>query len=297
MVGRGGRGESASFDDGRRIVSTESCQVRDRLASRMRVASIVLSSVLAGAGIVALAAARDGVASAAAPAATSAPPVTLGSHKPDDHGCDGARNKRASGSLTKTTSAGPNGSSVLPGQVITVTLAWNAADVAGRSFSSVDCVWIGRHISATLSQAHTPGPSGGTDTFSYVVPNGTDGQPICDRGVLLGANGEGEGGDGSGDGLGAGGGDGTDSAQGTPNEAGRQGQQTEAAATASGQGRGFSRGDDQVERSAVFCYTIEAAVTPEAPTAVLLPVAGLLVGTGGFVYLRRRRRAGTRPST
>jgi hypothetical protein len=89
----------------------------------------------------------------------------------------------------KSTSAGPNGSTVTPGQTITVTLTWNPSDFGGTAPSHTDdCVEIGSTLSATLSQQHKPGPSGGTDTFSYVVPSGgTGGQQICDRGAVSGA--------------------------------------------------------------------------------------------------------------
>jgi hypothetical protein len=49
-----------------------------------------------------------------------------------------------------------------------------------------------------------------------------------------------------------------------------------------------------IEKSATLCYTIMAAATPEVPKALLLPVAGLAIGGGGLLFVRRRR-AGTRP--
>jgi hypothetical protein len=154
--------------------------------------------------------------------------------------CNGDFNGSASGSLVKTTSAGPNNSTVIPGQTITVTLTWSPSDFAGSPPDKTDdCVEIGTQISATLSQEHKPGPSGGTDTFSYVVPSGgTSGQQICDRGAVSGPNH-------------------------TP------------------------------EKSAILCYTVMGAATPEVPKALLLPVAGIVVAGGGFI-LARRRRAVTR---
>jgi hypothetical protein len=104
--------------------------------------------------------------------------------------CNGVFNGAPSGSLVKTTSAGPNGSTVSPGQTITVTLTWNTGDFGGSAPSKTDdCVEIGSQISATLSQEHKPGPSGGTDTYTYQVPSGgTGGQQICDRGAVSGPN-------------------------------------------------------------------------------------------------------------
>ena len=103
-------------------------------------------------------------------------------------GDDGVFSGDRSGSLVKVTSAGPNGSLVAPGQTINVTITWNPKDFGGFAPSkTVDCVKIGSRISSTLSQEHTPGPSGGTDHFSYVVPlDGTGGDQICDRAVISG---------------------------------------------------------------------------------------------------------------
>jgi len=160
------------------------------------------------------------------------------------HSCNGAFDGAATGSLVKSTSAGPNDSTVTPGQTITVTLTWNPSDFGGSAPSkSDDCVEVGSTLSTSMSQEHKPGPAGGTDTFSYAVPSGgTNGQQICDRGALSGTG------------------------------------------PASG-----------IEKSAVLCYTVMTAATPEVPRAVLLPVAALAVGGSGLL-LARRRRAGTRPT-
>jgi hypothetical protein len=93
-----------------------------------------------------------------------------------------------SGSLVKVTSAGVNGSLVAPGQTINVTITWNPKDFGGYPpAQTVDCVKIGSKISKTLSQKHEPGPSGGTDHFSYVVPlDGTGTDQICDRATVSG---------------------------------------------------------------------------------------------------------------
>ena len=54
-------------------------------------------------------------------------------------------------------------------------------------YKTVDCVKIGSKISSTMSQKRRPGPSGGTDHFSYVVPSGgTGGNQICDRAIVSG---------------------------------------------------------------------------------------------------------------
>jgi hypothetical protein len=159
------------------------------------------------------------------------------------HSCNGVFDGAAQGSLVKTTSAGPNNSTVAPGQTISVTLTWNPSDfVGGAPSKSDDCVEIGTSLSTNMSQEHKPGPAGGTDTFSYVVPSdGTSGEQICDRGSIAGTG---------------------------------------------------PTGPD-AEKSAILCYTVMAAATPEVPKALLLPVAGLAVGGGGLL-LARRRRAGTR---
>ena len=44
------------------------------------------------------------------------------------------------------------------------------------------------------------------------------------------------------------------------------------------------------EKSAVLCYTVLAAVTPEVSKALLLPVLGLCIAGGGLLLARRRRR-------
>jgi hypothetical protein len=150
--------------------------------------------------------------------------------------CNGVFNGVSTGSVVKTTSAGPNNSTVTPGQTIVVTLTWNPSDFGSSNAAKTDdCVEIGTTLSASLSQEHKPPPSGGSDTYSYVVPTGgTNGQRICDR----------------------------------------------AQVTATGH---------SPEKSAVLCYTILGAVTPEVSKALLLPLAGLLITGGGFLLARRRR--------
>jgi hypothetical protein len=167
--------------------------------------------------------------------------------------CRGAFHGPQRGSLLKTTSAGPNGSTVLPGQTITVTLTWKPTDFQGdRPSETDDCVEIGSRVSRVLSQVHPAGPSGGSDTFSYVVPSGgTGGRPICDRGEVSGSS------DGSSRDHG-----------GAQNEGWRQ---------------------DGTEESAVLCYFILAAATPEVSNVLFLPLAGLVVGSGALLVVRRRR--------
>jgi hypothetical protein len=197
--------------------------------------------------------------------------------------CDDVFRGRPAGSLTKTTSAGPTGSTVVPGQTITVTLQWDPRDFGGHGAAlSEDCVKIGSRISHTLSQEHTPGPNGGTDTFSYVIPDSTDGQQVCDRGALRGADRDG------GDQGGNRGGDGGNSGDGGESWGG--GGQHETAPTESSEHVGSSLGDDgdKALTSNVVCFTIMAAAAPEAPSALLFPVAGLVV-VGGWFFLSRRR--------
>jgi hypothetical protein len=196
--------------------------------------------------------------------------------------CDDVFRGRPAGSLNKTTSAGPTGSTVLPGQTITVTLQWDPRDFGGHGAAvSEDCVKIGSRNSHSLSQEHTPGPNSGTDTFSYVIPDSTDGQQVCDRGALRGA--DRDGGD-----QGDRGGDGGNSGDGGESWGG--GGQHDTAPAESSEHDGSSWGDDGDEAltSNVVCYTIMAAAAPEAPSALLFPVAGLVV-VGGWFFLSRRR--------
>ena len=179
---------------------------------------------------------------------------------PTDASCRDVFTGRPAGSVVKTTSAGPSGNTVDPGQTITVTLTWKPGDFWGRNpVGTADCVEIGTRTSSALSQVHQPGPAGGTDTFTYVVPaQGTGGLPICDRGVVWGSDGGGP-------------------IWGHDDEgAWRWGRPGGA------------------ERSAVVCYTILADPAPEAPNVILFPVAGLLVGAGALLVVRRRR-ASARP--
>jgi len=167
--------------------------------------------------------------------------------------CRGSFGGPAAGSLVKTTSAGPDDATVLPGQRITVTLTWKAGDfVWGAPAKVADCVEIGSQLALALTQLRAPGSTDGTATFTYRVPGGTGGQQVCDRGVAWGRAGPGWSHDGDGD---------------------------------------AGWGEPGTERSAVLCYTILAASAPEVPQALLLPVAGLAIGTGAFVFVRRRRRA------
>jgi hypothetical protein len=135
-----------------------------------------------GAGTVSCAAGCALIADNTVPGDVSAATMVTG------HSCNGAFDGAATGSLAKSTSAGPNNSTVSPGQTITVTLTWSPSDFGGSAPSkSDDCVEIGTSLSTGMSQEHKPGPAGGMDTFSYVVPSGgTNGQQICDRGALSG---------------------------------------------------------------------------------------------------------------
>ena len=175
--------------------------------------------------------------------------------------------------MTNATSAGPSGGSVVPGQRITVTLTWNPGDFAGHHpWETEDCVEIGSHISWDLSRSHVPGPGGGTDTFSYVVPRwGTGGQPICARGLLWGPFDPRQGGGGKGQG------NGTNSDSDSDGDGG------------GGQQAGW--GQFGTETSAVVCYSILAADAPEVSNLLLLPLAALLIGGVALLIVRRRRRS------
>jgi hypothetical protein len=192
--------------------------------------------------------------------------------------CRGVFDGPPRGSLVKTTSAGPSGGSVLPGQKITVTLTWRPGDFSGqRPFLTEDCVEIGSRISTALSQVHVPGPNGGTDTFTYTVPpEGTGGQPICDRAVVSGSF-DPWGNWGQGQGNGKGGTWGSvrsNDDKGSGNDGG---------------GQGWGWGKDGPEKSAILCYYTLPAATPEASNVLFLPASGLLVVGGALIVVRRRR--------
>jgi hypothetical protein len=184
-------------------------------------------------------------------------PVTDGS-------CSGIFDGSPTGSVVKTTSAGPNESLVTPGQKITVTLTWNKRDFGWTGPAATeDCVTIGSHV-VKLSQEHKPAPFGGTDTFSYTVPLNIGGQEICDRGVVWGYGGSGSG---------------------WSDDRGRPGRDTRWYRHG-----GKGAGDDGPEESAVLCYsTAPDPAAPEAPNVLLFPVAALVVGAGAVVVTRRRR--------
>ena len=147
-----------------------------------------------------------------------------------------------SGSLVSTTSAGPNGSTVVPGQTITVTITWNPRDFWERlPFETHDCVAIGSRISRTLSQERRLDPAAGTDHFSFVVPrDGTGGNQMCEWAAVSGL---------------------------------------------------FAK----TEKTAVLCYVVMGAETPEVPQPLMLPITalGLMGGSGLWVARRRRQRIRT----
>jgi hypothetical protein len=102
--------------------------------------------------------------------------------------CNGVFSGGDSGRSFKSTDAGSNGSSVTPGQTITVTLTWTPSDYPSGLDKTDDCVSVGGAISTTLSVEHKPAANTGTDTFSYQVPaNATAGEQICDRGAVHGS--------------------------------------------------------------------------------------------------------------
>jgi hypothetical protein len=156
--------------------------------------------------------------------------------------------------VVKTTSAGPNNSVVSPGETITVTLKWDNRQFGWLGPAETeDCVQIGTKISS-LSQEHGRAPLTGTDTFTYTVPADTGGQQICDRGVVWG--------------YGA-----------TGNEWSSDGK---------GEWNG-NHGNHGPQKSAVLCYSVLGAATPEASSVILFPLAGLFLAGGGYAVARRRR--------
>jgi hypothetical protein len=187
----------------------------------------------------------------------SGPPGVQTGDPSKDNSCNAIFQGSPTGSLVKTTTAGPNDSVVAPGQTITMTLKWDKGDFgwAGPA-EAEDCVEIGGKISK-LSQEHGRAPLGGTDKFTYRVPSATNGQPICDRGVVFGYGATGSGW----------------SARWTALKSGHR--------------------NNGPERSEILYYSILGAATPEAPNLLFFPVAAAFVGGAGYLVARRRRRRTT----
>jgi hypothetical protein len=198
-----------------------------------------------------------GVGSVASASTSSqlCPPKHTGGDPTKDGSCNAAIfSGPSTGSVVKTTSAGPNDSVVSPGETITVTLKWDRRQFGWLGPAETeDCVQIGNKISR-LSQEHGRAPLTGTDTFSYTVPADTGGQQICDRGVVWGYGSTG--GEWSSDGL--------------------------------GEWNG-NQSNHGPQKSAVLCYSVLGAATPEAPSVILFPAAALFIVGGGYVVTRRRR--------
>jgi hypothetical protein len=152
--------------------------------------ALTVSAVLSTVGVFlvdasSLAGASPGVTSVVSGSARASSSTAVSGHS-----CNGVFHGNPPGSLVETTSAGPNDSTVSPGQTITVTLTWNSSDFGGNNPSKTDeCVKIGGQIAPNLSAEHKPGPAGSTDTFRFVAPSGgTGGQPICVRTAVSGPN-------------------------------------------------------------------------------------------------------------
>ncbi len=171
-----------------------------------------------------------------------------------------------------------------------MTLTWKASDFSGKhAFLTEDCVEIGSRPAVFLSQVHFPAPSGGADTFSYVVPRGgTGGQPICDRGVVAG-NFDPQ----QGSGLGKGGGSGKKGGWDQDGGSFQGDHNIQQGGSAQGQSGNWGPGQFGTENSAVLCYSILAADAPEASDALFFPLSGLLV-IGGAVLIAWRRRGSAR---
>ena len=185
------------------------------------------------------------------------PPGTQTGDPSKDGSCNAAIFEGPStGSVGKTTSAGPNDSVVSPGETITVTLKWDRRQFGWLGPAETeDCVQIGNKISR-LSQEHGRAPLTGTDTFTYTVPADTGGLQICDRGVVWGYGTTGS--------------------------------------DWSSDGRGEWNGNQSnhgPQKSAILCYSVLGSATPEAPSVILFPTAALFIVGGGYVATRRRRTA------
>ena len=137
-----------------------------------------------------------------------------------------------------------------------MTLTWKPSEFLWSAPSKLaDCVWFGPRLARSLSQVEGPGPTTGTSTFTYVVPaDGTGGDAICSRGLAWGRD-----------------------DQGTEREL--------------RPGASWVR-PDNTEASAVSCYTVLSASAPEAPVALLFPLAGFALLGGGLLLARRRRARG-----
>jgi hypothetical protein len=122
-----------------------------------------------------------GVAAAAKPGGSPTSTAVSG------NSCHGVFSGNPPGTLVETTSAGVSGNTFTPGETVTATLTWNPGDFGGSPPAKTDlCVKIGSQISGTLSEEHKPGPSGGTDSYTFKMPYGTGGQPVCVRTAVSG---------------------------------------------------------------------------------------------------------------
>jgi hypothetical protein len=89
--------------------------------------------------------------------------------------------------VTITSDAGPTGSTINPGQTITVTVSWSSERPGKPEPSKVDnCVQVGSDVSDSLSQQVRPEITGASEQFSYSVPS-QSGAQLCDRGAVEGA--------------------------------------------------------------------------------------------------------------
>jgi hypothetical protein len=99
--------------------------------------------------------------------------------------CNTAFTGADSGRSFKSTDAGPNGSTVVAGQTVNVTLTWIPGDWMALNHTA-DCVSVQGTLSSTLSVKHKPRNTG-SDSFSYVIPlTAKAGDQYCDRGTVSG---------------------------------------------------------------------------------------------------------------
>ena len=108
------------------------------------------------------------------------------------YGCDRTIDRPPRGDLHKVTDP-PDGSIVVPGQKVTVTITWDVADWEDTALHKVlDCVAIDGTIVPDLQGGESPTDNDGTFVHEFTVPDDVpDGAQICDQAMLSGPGPEG----------------------------------------------------------------------------------------------------------